>query len=76
MITTIVYNNYAEVKIVAKDNVEFSQDLDRFKKAIKQEDRKFLDHKRVWKVKNLDKYTRVPFIQQALLDRNKQMELF
>lgn len=76
MITAIAYDGYVEVKIVATHYTEFEQDLRRFQKSIDAKDREYLSYKKVWKVKNLTQYTRVPFIQNALLDMKKQPSLF
>ena len=76
MIHSTAYDGYVEVQIKGEDWIEFEQDLRHFKKLIDQKDRKYLSHKKIWKVKNLEKYTRVPFIQNALLSRKKQLSLF
>jgi hypothetical protein len=76
MISVTVYDGFAEVKIGGMDFVEFEKDLNRFKDSIDQKDREYKSHKQVWLVKNLKAYTRVPFIQQALLAREKQLNLF
>jgi len=76
MIIATVYEKTAEVKIAAENFKEFEVDLKIFKNDIKSEDRNYVEHKKVWRVKNLDKYIRVPYIRAALLDREKQMSLF
>jgi hypothetical protein len=76
MINATVYDGYAEVTISGRDWIEFEQSLKRFKDTIDQKDRRYKTHKKVWVVKNLEEYTRVPFIRQALLDREKQLSLF
>lgn len=76
MITGIAYDGYVEVKIVAETFLEFDKDLQLFKKLIKPEDRAYHSHKKVWVVKHPERYTRVPFIRNALLDREQQLSLF
>ena len=76
MITAIVYDGYAEVRITGDHHAEFDQDLDYFKSLIDEKHRKYFSHKKVWTVKELENYTKVPFIRAALLDRQKQLDLF
>jgi len=76
MISVTVYDGFAEVKIGGVDFIEFEKDLNRFKDSIDQKDREYKTHKQVWVVKNLKSYARVPFIQRALLAREKQLTLF
>lgn len=76
MIIATAYDSHVEVKVTGSDFMEFAQDLDRFKNMIPQEDREYKTHKKVWIIKNPEKYTRVPLVQRALIDRQKQIPLF
>jgi hypothetical protein len=76
MIHATAYDGYVEVKIVGEDWIEFEQDLRRLKDIIDQKDRRYLSHKKIWKITNVEEYTRVPFIQNALLSRKQQLSLF
>ena len=76
MITAIAYDGYVEAKIVSTDYIEFEQDLRQLRKVIDSVDRKYVSHKKVWRITSPEKYTRVPFVQNALLDKKKQLALF
>jgi len=76
MITAIAYDGYVEAKIVSTNYVEFEQDLRYLHRMVDSADRQYVSHKKVWKITNLEKYTRVPFVQNALLDKKQQLSLF
>lgn len=76
MITAVVYEKTAELRIVADTYREFEVDLMVLKKDIDSNDRQYIEHKKVWQVKHLEKYIKVPYIRSALLDREKQLTLF
>jgi len=76
MINAIAYDTHAEVFVTGEDHLEWITDFERFKQDIQSKDREYKSHKKVWIVKNLEHYIRVPYIKRALLDRDKQLKLF
>lgn len=80
MLSVTVYDNHAEIKVVAppgKENrLKFWEDLNRLKNDISACDREYKNIKNCWVVKNLQTYTHLSYILDAMEIRKMQKTLF
>ncbi len=80
MLSVTIYDNHAEIRIVAlpgKENrPKFWEDLNRLKHDINARDREYKNIKNCWVVKNLQAYIHLPYITNAMEIRKMQKTLF
>jgi hypothetical protein len=76
MIQAVMYETIIEVEVSGSTLKEWTEDMKRLNEAIPSADREFNTDKKVWIIRNIKKYTHVPFIRAALENRRKQMSLF
>jgi len=75
MINVTLFDTVAEIKISGSPD-EFQEGLDWVKDNIDKQDRQFNDGKKVWTIKNPDRYAHLPQFAKAIAERRQQPTLF
>ena len=76
MIKATMFETVCELRILARDNEEFAEDLLTIKGQIAPIDRKWNEQKKVWVVKNPHNYMHLKFIATAIAESTRQGRLF
>ena len=77
MIFATAYDKHAEVVVLADPGKgNFYKELNKFRSQIPAKDRSFNTVKKVWTVRNIQRYMHLDYIRFAFDDRKQQLELF
>jgi len=78
MIKAVIFNSIMEVSIrIPRGSIDdFDADLKRVLDTFANEDRTFNQNRKVWIIKNFEKYKDVPFVATAIAERKLQQTLF
>lgn len=74
-INAIKFQSVIEAQINASDTREWAEDFAQIKK-IHADDRRFDNDKKVWVIKNPERYANVPFVKKALEQSCLYLHLF
>jgi hypothetical protein len=80
MLSVTIYDNHAEIRIVAppgkQNRPKFWEALNRLKEDIRSYDREYDDIKKCWVVRNLKSYAHLPYLADAIEIRKMHKTLF
>jgi hypothetical protein len=76
VIKALMHYTILEVEVSGDTVEEFAESLGELKDTIQAVDREFDSNKKVWIVRNVEKYKDVPWVVTALEDRIRQPTLF
>lgn len=76
MIKAVMKFETLEVEITGQSIPEFAESLGELQSSILPGDREWRPDRRLWVVRNVDRYKHLPWVARALEDRSRQQALF
>ena len=76
MIQAVMFDSIIEVEISGSSTQEWAADFGRFVEAVPAGDHEFNRDRRVWVVRHPESYAHVPFIANAMKNRERLPDLF